>query len=135
MESHLAHLGGVFIYSEDPETLGEWYKRAFGLDWEYAKEYGAWFITFPYSAEKDKSYTIFSILKTASKPKIEATSEDAKGKLFTINLRVKNCRNTYERLTSLGIECSEPKDYPGEGVFAWLQDPEGNYLELWEDKP
>lgn len=128
MTSLISHLGGVFIYSENPESLGKWYKEAFLLEWEYAREYNAWFITYKYKTLEGSEirYTIFSILKAKDQPRVE-------GKAFTINLRVNNCRKTYDHLTKLGIECSEPKDYPGEGVFAWLRDPEGNYLELWED--
>ncbi|MBL4705645.1 MAG: hypothetical protein JKY54_14065, partial [Flavobacteriales bacterium] len=52
MSSFISHLGGVFIYSENPEKLGDWYKTAFNLEWEYAKEYGAWFVSYKYKTLK-----------------------------------------------------------------------------------
>lgn len=128
MGSFISHLGGVFVYSAKPEELGNWYKKAFGLDWEYAEEYGAWFITYKYQTleEKEIRYTIFSILKAKQQPKIE-------GKAFTINLRISDLAGLYTHLQNLGIECTEPQDFPGEGIFAHVQDPEGNYIELWQD--
>lgn len=128
MESFIAHLGGVFIYSTKPEELGNWYKKAFQLDWEYAEEYGAWFITYKYRTISGEAirYSIFSILKAKEQPKVE-------GKAFTINLRISDIHALKKHLSNIGIECSEPKDYPDEGLFAWLQDPEGNYIELWQD--
>ena len=51
-----------------------------------------------------------------------------------INYRVSNLRAMVEQLRSHGIavEKIEEHDY---GAFAWLTDPKGNRMELWEPKP
>jgi hypothetical protein len=92
-------LGGVFIYSENPKPLAEWYSKMFGFTWQnYGKAY---YITFNYKTieNEEKSYTIFSILHTEN---LQKQSKDIK--LFTINLRVSDCKSTYEYLKKNDIE-------------------------------
>lgn len=120
-------LGGIFIYSENPEHLAEWYEKSLGLKYEYTEKSKAYYITFPYrERESGKSrYSIFSILHNESRPFISDKS-------FTINLRVTNLEEMTARLNSLNISFLGIEIHD-EGKFAWVKDPEGNYIELWED--
>ncbi|NEN24975.1 VOC family protein [Cryomorpha ignava] len=120
-------LGGIFIYSENPKRLAEWYEKSLGLNYEYTEQSTAYYITFPYR-ETDSDhlrYTIFSILYNENRPLISDKS-------FTINLRVNNLEEMVEKLKSLKIEVLGIENHD-EGKFAWVNDPEGNYIELWED--
>jgi catechol-2,3-dioxygenase len=120
-------LGGIFLYSENPKVLAEWYEDKLGLKYEYTEQYKAYYISFPY-LEMDRDtqrYTIFSILHNKHKPVVD-------GKFFTINLRVGNMESTVEHLKALNIDVRGPETHD-EGKFAWINDPEGNYIELWED--
>lgn len=121
-------LGGVFLYSENPKVLAEWYSKHLGLNYEYTENYEAYYVTFPYKeSEKDvERYTIFSILYNKHRPFVD-------GKFFTINLRVENLKGIIEHLTQNNIEVRGP-EFHEEGSFAWTNDVEGNYIELWEDK-
>lgn len=38
------------------------------------------------------------------------------------------------KLEAAGIDTIQGPDYAENGVFAWLLDPEGNKVELWEPK-
>lgn len=50
---------------------------------------------------------------------------------FMINLRVDDCSGMVERLRAKGIEVLGFSD-EGYGKFAWLLDPDGIKIELWE---
>lgn len=120
-------LGGIFIYSENPKRLAQWYEKSLGLNYEYTEQYKAYYITFPYretDSEKTR-YTIFSILYNEHRPFISDKS-------FTINMRVSDLKEMVEKLKSLKIEVLGIEEHD-EGKFAWVNDPEGNYIELWED--
>jgi predicted enzyme related to lactoylglutathione lyase len=120
-------LGGIFIYSENPKVLAEWYEENFGLKYEYTEQYKAYYVSFPYrEKELDKArYMIFSILHNKNRPMIDA-------KFFTINLRVSGLDEIISKLQSKKIDVRGPEVHD-EGKFAWVNDPEGNFIELWED--
>lgn len=123
----ISSIGGVFIYTENPKQLAEWYNKHLMIQWEFTGEYNAFFATFPYSDIKDgkKYYTAWSILGSSVRPKLDFRA-------FTVNYRVDDIDKTVAHLRSLGIEVRGIDDYP-EGRFAWLEDPEGNHIELWQD--
>ena len=120
-------LGGVFLYSENPKVLADWYAEHLGLNYEYTQKHEAYYVTFPYK-ESEKGvdrYTIFSILYNKHRPFVD-------GKFFTVSLRVENLKGIIEHLTENNIEVRGP-EFHEEGGFAWTNDVEGNYIELWEE--
>jgi predicted enzyme related to lactoylglutathione lyase len=52
---------------------------------------------------------------------------------FMINYRVANLDRMLEQLRSGGVAVEKVEDYDY-GRFAWITDPEGNRVELWEPK-
>lgn len=127
MKNHIAHLGGVFIYSEQPAELAEWYRTHFGIEYEYTEEYKAYYASFFYNEIEGghKRAVAWSILNSADRPAIPQ-------KLFCVNYRVNDIEELVEKLRQANIEVKGIESYP-EGKFAWLNDPEGNYIELWQD--
>lgn len=127
MKKQIAHLGAAFIYSEKPKELVEWYEKIFGIKFEHTEDYSAWYYSFYYNDIETgrKAYTGWSIVSSKSRPIL-------KEKLFCINYRLYNIEETVTILRDNGIEVKGIDDYP-EGKFAWCYDPEGNYIELWED--
>lgn len=120
-------IGGVFLYSENPRYLAEWYAETLGLDYDYTEAPKAYCVSFSYrekEANRDR-YTLFSILYNRYRPFVD-------GKFFTINLRVENISTVLRKLAELNITVRGPEKHD-EGTFAWINDPEGNYIELWED--
>ena len=126
-EKIIAAIGGVFIYSENPKELAEWYKKHLLIDWEFTEEYGSYYATFFYkdAADGKKYCTVWSILGSNVRPKLDFRA-------FTVNYRVNNIDKAVEHVKSLGVEVRGVDVYP-EGKFAWIEDPEGNHIELWED--
>ena len=125
MEKIVANLGGVFLYTEKPKELAEWYKETLGLNFENYND--TYYTSWPYQAEDKKSMSIFSIMKVSERPTINELS-------FRINFRVLSMDATKKHFENKGIAfAKEPEYFDGEGWFAWIEDPEGNSIELWED--
>ena len=55
------------------------------------------------------------------------------GPAFMINYRVANLGEMLDRLRQSGVPVEKIEDHDY-GRFAWLTDPEGNRIELWEPK-
>jgi catechol-2,3-dioxygenase len=123
----VANIGGVFLYSENPKQLAEWYKNALDVRFESAPGDKVFYISYPYrEADTEKTtYTVFSIMHREKRPRPEH-------RLFTLNLRVHNLEKLAEHLKNHNIVFKGIETHP-EGKFGWIEDAEGNYIELWED--
>ena len=66
-------LGGIFLYSENPKYLAEWYSSNFGLEYEYAENHQAYYVSFPYKSVdgQEESYSVFSILYNKHRPFVD----------------------------------------------------------------
>lgn len=122
-------IGGVFLFSNNPKRLAAWYRDCLGID--CAGE----------DAECNSVYALFDS-RDVEKPEIKRTmawaikraDQDIKDKPRTgqINYRVKSMAEILGHLKSKGVEIEKTEDYPDFGNFAWLKDPDGNKIELWE---
>jgi predicted enzyme related to lactoylglutathione lyase len=52
-----------------------------------------------------------------------------------INYRVRNLEGLLAQLRSAGVTIEGKVAEDFNGKFAWIIDPEGNKIELWEPKP
>ena len=117
-------LGGIFIQCADVAATKEWYKKVIG---DAPGEYGGWsFVqsdaakTFPKGAQ--------SIFAPFEKSDYFKPSELP----FMINLMVNDLEGVLKRLEAEGIEQVQPSESYEYGKFAWLMDPDGRKVELWE---
>jgi catechol 2,3-dioxygenase-like lactoylglutathione lyase family enzyme len=111
-------LGGVFYVVKDPEATRRWYREVLGLDGEYGPQ-------LLWSEEtKEQPYSLVSHFKDDDyiKPGVGG---------FMINLRVDDCDAMVEQLQAKGVNVLASAD-EGYGKFAWLLDPDGVKIELWE---
>ena len=53
---------------------------------------------------------------------------------FMINYRVDNLDELLEQLRAGGVEVIQGPESHENGKFAWIMDPDGNKVELWEPK-
>lgn len=120
-------IGGAFIYSNDPKSLAEWYKKHLGIEFESQDGVNIYYKSFHYNEipSGKKAYIVWSILENKKRPYLYE-------KTFCINYRVTDLESVASYLKTLGIEVKGIEVYP-EGKFAWITDPEGNSIELWED--
>ncbi len=127
MKNHVAHIGGIFIYSENAKSLAGWYTQHLGIAFKSFGEGSNNFVTYSYlDTENQKQFSaVFSILQSKNRPQLEF-------KPFCLNLRINDLETLVNELTQNGITVKPMEVYP-EGKFAWISDPENNWIELWED--
>ena len=53
---------------------------------------------------------------------------------FMINYRIDNMDEMIAQLKNAGTSLLKGPEYHENGVFAWVMDPDGNKIELWEPK-
>jgi len=120
-------IGGVFIYANDAKTLSNWYAHHFGLKLETYEEGKVYGTEFKYRRLSDSSKvdsTVFSI--SQAKTPLPADRREA-----VINYRLRDLNAFLEQLRSDGIEIEKTEDFDY-GKFAWIKDPEGNRIELYQ---
>jgi len=122
---HITGIGGIFFKANDPEKLGEWYRKHLGLDVE---EFGG--VTFRENeaaeGSRRQAYTVWSPF--AADTDYFAPSE----KSFMINFRVVDLDALLAQLRSEGVAVDERTEKSEFGYFGWAMDPEGNRIELWQ---
>jgi predicted enzyme related to lactoylglutathione lyase len=126
-------IGGIFFKSQSPERLYQWYETHLGIrrspdgsgavfEWrEAAPQDGD-------SAKNEggtKGMTVWSIFPHDTKYLEPSTSS------FMINYRVDDLDALLAALKEEGVQVAHREDYDY-GRFAWIMDPEGNRVELWE---
>lgn len=116
-------LGGVFFKTEDPEKMKQWYEQHLGIP---AGQYGT---TFEWNKTNDtsqKGFTAWSLF--SDKTTYFAPSQ----KEFMVNYRVENLAALIDILKKEGVQVVGEIQEEEYGKFAWILDPEGNKIELWE---
>jgi predicted enzyme related to lactoylglutathione lyase len=120
-------IGGVFLYANDAKTLSNWYAHHFGLKLETYEDGKVYGTEFKYRRLGDSSKvdsTVFSI----SQAKTTLPSDRRE---CVINYRVRDLQAFLDQLKSDGIEVEKTEEFDY-GKFAWIRDPEGNRIELYQ---
>ena len=118
-------LGGAFLYANNVETLAAWYSEHLGLEFQnWGKVRGVQWPSADIQPNGRESSTIFALFQ-AEKPLPEGV------RTGRVNLRVDDLDVVVRRFQAAGIAVEQPQS-PEYGRFAWVNDPEGNRLELWE---
>ena len=123
-------IGGAFLFSNNPQQLAEWYRDNLGITYHQSPDCKSFYATFEY-----RDLTDASVKRTLAWA-ILSTEHDINGQPRTgqINYRVKSMAQTLSQLESKGVPIDKAEEYEY-GKFAWLTDPDGNKIELWEDVP
>ena len=111
-------LGGIFYVVKDPEATRTWYREVLGIDGEYGPQL-AWS-----DEPKANPYSLISHFPDDQYLKPGTAS-------FMINLRVNDLDGFVAGLRKKGIKVLDTAD-EGYGKFAWILDPDGVKIELWE---
>ena len=117
-------IGGIFFKSKNPKVLLEWYKVHLGIaveDWG-----GAAFRWAGPDNPSGTGTTVWSPFKDDTK--YFAPSEAS----FMVNYRVADLHALLAALRSEGCNVVDKVEESELGKFAWVVDPEGNKLELWQ---
>jgi predicted enzyme related to lactoylglutathione lyase len=119
-------IGGIFFKANDPDKLRDWYRIHLGIECE--KENGAIFKWRKADDPNSERYTVWSPFPADTGYFAPST------KLFMINLQVENLDEVLTQLKAEGIDVDPKVESCDYGKFAWIMDPEGNRIELWEPK-
>ena len=118
---HVTGVGGVFVKSKDPKALAQWYREVLGLD---VASWGGAALAFDAPGHPPKvSWTAFPASSDYMSP---STRE------FMINFAVDDMDAIIVRITAKGVPILKRDDGDPFGRFAWIQDPDGTKIELWQ---
>jgi predicted enzyme related to lactoylglutathione lyase len=119
-------VGGVFFKSTgDHAALAAWYQKHLGLRLE---PFGGAVFKWPEDTAEDRGLTVWHVAGKDSKWFSPSTSS------FMINYRVDDLAELLSQLRAAGIEIVGGPESHENGKFAWIVDPDGNKVELWEPK-
>lgn len=119
-------IGGVFFKSTgDNKALASWYRDVLGLP---LAEWGGAALKWPEDGNEDGGVTAWHV--AASDTKWFAPS----GSSFMINYRVDDLDGILARVQGAGGQVVGGTESHENGRFAWVMDPEGNKVELWEPR-
>lgn len=117
-------VGGVFFRSADPARLAAWYQKALGLACEaWGNTHGT---SFSPEAMPENAFTVWSAF---------AADTEYFGDLqqpFMINLVVDDLDAALANVEAAGGRVIPDKEEHDFGRFGWIEDPDGNRVELWE---
>ena len=119
-------IGGVFFKStNDGKALAAWYQKHLGMTLE---DFGAAILRWPEDKAEDKGVTVWMVAGKDSKWFSPSNSS------FMINYRVDDLDALLAQLRAEGVQIVQGPDSAENGKFAWIMDPDGNKVELWEPK-
>lgn len=119
-------IGGVFFKSRgDHKALAAWYQKHLGMTLE---DWGGAILKWPDDKSDDKGLTVWHT--AAPDTKWFAPSDSS----FMINYRVDDMNELLAQLKTAGVEVIQGPESHENGKFAWIVDPDGNKVELWEPK-
>jgi predicted enzyme related to lactoylglutathione lyase len=117
-------IGGIFFKAKDPKTLRAWYKEHLGID---VQSWGGAALSWTDDEGKPVGgTTAWSINSEQSDQFAPSTAS------FMVNYRVADVHALVKALREEGCNVLDKLDESEFGKFAWVIDPEGNKVELWE---
>lgn len=118
-------IGGVFFKStSDDRALAAWYEKHLGMPLD--KSFGGAVLSWPDDKAEDKGLTVWHV----AGPESMWFSPSASS--FMINYRVDNMEEMIAQLKQAGVDIVGGPESHENGKFAWIVDPDGNKVELWE---
>lgn len=111
-------IGGVFFKAADPAAVGDWYRRVLGLE---VADWGGAVFHAPHAAAQ--AWSVFPADTSHFAPSQAA---------FMVNLVVDDLDGVLARAAAAGVAPLGREDGDAHGRFAWLLDPAGLKVELWQ---
>ncbi|MCC6281003.1 MAG: VOC family protein [Saprospiraceae bacterium] len=117
-------IGGIFLKCNDVERSRAWYAKHLGISLE------SWGAQFSFRDEPNpEAYSVLSFFKSDS-PYFQPSNGS-----FMINFRVHDLDALVAALRQEDVELVGDPIVEEFGKFAWVIDPDGNKIELWEQPP
>jgi len=117
-------VGGVFFRSPDPGRLANWYRDVLGLEIEaWGDTHGT---SFSPDAMPANAFTVWSAFSS------DTEYFGDRRQSFMINLVVDDLDAALANVRAAGGKLIPDKEEHDFGRFGWIEDPDGNRVELWE---
>jgi len=116
-------VGGVFVRSKDPKALASWYRDVLGVT--LAPWAGA---MMRYDAPGHPPFLVRSPFPQSSGYMAPSTRE------FMIDFAVDDLDASLLKLKAKGVAVIRRDDSDPSGRFAWILDPDGTKIELWQPR-
>ncbi len=120
-------IGGIFLRARDPKSLSAWYAKNLGIQ---LADYGGATLLWSDEVPPTTGMTTWSLF-----PKTPLTSarepKEAPSKPWSTTA-VDNLDELLTQLAAAGVPIDPKRDSYDFGHFAWITDPEGNRIELWQ---
>jgi len=120
---HVTGIGGVFVKSGNPKALAKWYHDMLGLQLE---PWGG--AVLRYDAPLHPPKAAWIALRN------ESTYTAPSARDFMLDLAVDDLAAIVARLSANGVTILKRDDSDPTGHFAWILDPDGTKIELWQPK-
>ncbi|PYX88733.1 MAG: glyoxalase [Acidobacteria bacterium] len=124
-------IGGIFFQSSHPQQLFAWYEKHLGIQRSPETPADATFCSFEWLSGENpetKGRTVWALFPRDTEYFKQSTSP------FMINYRVDDLDALLQELQKEGVQIDPHREDYEYGRFAWIFDPEGNRIELWEPK-
>ncbi|MGZ4788097.1 MAG: VOC family protein [Terriglobales bacterium] len=116
-------IGGIFFKSGDRARLLEWYDKHLGIKAD--PEQGTTFEWRDKDNPEATGMTVWSVFQSESR---------YFERPFMINYRVDDLDALLKVLEAEGVRIDPKRENCDYGKFAWIYDPDGNRIELWEPR-
>jgi len=116
-------IGGIFLKARDPEALGAWYVKHLGIE---LSAYGGATMLWTDEIPAGTGQTIWSLFPDDSE------NFGPGPQRCMVNYRVDDLDGLLENLRAANVPIDPNREDSPYGRFAWITDPEGNRLELWQ---
>ncbi len=120
-------IGGIFFKCDDSDAQRTWYQEKLGIE---PQPWGGHVFMWREDADpKEQGYTVWSPFKS------DSDYFGPSNQKFMVNYRVADLDALLVELRAAGVELAGEPTSEANGKFAWILDPEGNKIELWEPVP
>ena len=116
-------VGGIFFKSKDPKALVAWYRDVLGVPMQ---PWGGAMLG--YDAPDHPPFVVVTAF-SASTDYMKPSDRE-----FMLNFAVDDLDAFIARLKTKGVAILKREDNDPTGRFAWILDPDGTKIELWEPK-
>jgi predicted enzyme related to lactoylglutathione lyase len=112
-------VGGVFLKARDPKMLSKWYAENLGLP---MGDDGS----IVFDGPEASGMTVFAHFPETTKYFGDGPQQSM------VNFRVDDMDALLAQLAERGVRIDPKRQDESYGRFAWIWDPEGNRVELWQ---
>jgi predicted enzyme related to lactoylglutathione lyase len=123
LQGRITGIGGVFFKAKDPKALAAWYRDVLGLPLE---TWGGAMLR--YDAPKHPPVLTWNAFAASTSYFAPSTAD------YMINYAVDDMDALLARVQAKGVAILKRQDDDPNGRFAWIVDPEGHKIELWEPR-